>query len=53
MRMDELNAFVILAGVLLIFGALFWAGFTDLWSRLRGSKRRGKRGRKKPVSSRP
>lgn len=36
--MDELNGYVILAGVLLIFAALAYAGYTDLWSRIRGRK---------------
>jgi hypothetical protein len=41
--MDDLNTYVILAGVCLIFGTIIWAGFISLWPRLRRTKRRGKK----------
>jgi hypothetical protein len=43
--MDDLNGYVILAGVCLIFGTLAWAGFTTLAPRLRRNKRRSKKRR--------
>jgi hypothetical protein len=41
--MDDLNGYVILAGVCLIFGTLAWAGFTTLLQRLRANKRRSRK----------
>lgn len=43
--MDDLNGYVLLAGVVLIFSVLAYAGYTDLLSRLRrkkGSRRNAK-----------
>jgi hypothetical protein len=42
---EDLNSFALLAGVLLVWGLLFYAGYTDLLSRIRGH-RRGRRRRK-------
>jgi hypothetical protein len=43
--MDDLNGYVILAGVCLIFGTLFWAVSNALWPHLRRSMRRGRKQR--------
>lgn len=43
--MDDLNGYVLLAGVVLIFSVLAYAGYTDLLTRVRrkkGSRRNAK-----------
>jgi hypothetical protein len=41
--MDDLNAYVMLAGVLLMAGLLIWAMLADLWSRWGRRNRKSRR----------
>jgi hypothetical protein len=41
--MDDLNAYVMLAGVLLMAGVLTWAMLADLWSRWGRRNRKSRR----------
>ena len=54
-KMDELNASVILAGVLLLFSMIVWAIVASLWPRLirhkRRSKSKGRKGSKQTAAS--
>jgi hypothetical protein len=47
---EDLNGYVILAGVILMLAILFYAGYTDLVSRIR--KRQSIRGQRRSAASR-